>query len=70
VLDQLFKSHEFDGLLGDEKNRPEVRRIVADSCDAHQEIADAFRAGDSSAMTSAAERHLASVEKAMLDNLV
>ena len=70
VLDELFKSHEFDGLLNDEKNRPEVRRIVADSCDAHRSIAAAFRAGDPVAMRTAAELHLASVEQSMLDNLV
>ena len=70
VRDQLFRSDEFDALLGDEKNRPEVRRIVANSCAAHGAIAAAFDAADPSAMRAAAEAHLSSVEQAMVDNLV
>ena len=34
VLDRLFRSSEFDALLSDVKNRPEVQRIVA-AYDAH-----------------------------------
>jgi GntR family transcriptional repressor for pyruvate dehydrogenase complex len=70
VLDQLFKSHEFDDLLSDEKNRPEVRRIVSDACDAHEAIATAFREGDPVAMKTATAVHLATVEQAMLGNLL
>ena len=70
VLDQLFKSHEFDDLLSDEKNRPEVRRIVSDACNAHEAIAAAFREGDPAAMKSATAVHLATVEQAMLGNLL
>jgi GntR family transcriptional repressor for pyruvate dehydrogenase complex len=70
VLDQLFKSHEFDDLLSDEKNRPEVRRIVSDACTAHEAIAEAFRDGDPVAMRTATSLHLATVEQAMLGNLL
>lgn len=70
VLDQLFRSSEFDVLLGDEKNRPEVRRIVAASCAAHLAIADAFLAADARAMRAAAEAHLGEVEQAMVDDLL
>jgi len=70
VLDHLFRSEEFDALLGDEQNRPEVRRIVTNACTAHGAIAEAFEAGDPHAMRSAAEAHLESVEQAMVDNLV
>ncbi len=70
VLDQLFRSREFDELLSDESNRPEVQRIVASASLAHGEIAAACSAGDSEAMRKAAEAHLASVELSMLDDLV
>lgn len=70
VLDQLFRSHEFDDLLSDEKNRPEVRRIVSAACAAHESIAMAFRKGDSRAMRTASSTHLATVEQAMLSNLL
>lgn len=70
VLDQLFRSSEFDALLSAEKNRPEVRRIVAASCAAHRVIADAFRSGDPVAMRIAADAHLAEVEQAMVDDLL
>lgn len=70
VLDQLFKSSEFDGLLSDEKNRPEVRRIVTESCAAHDAIAAAFLAGDPVAMKAATASHLATVEQAMLVDLL
>jgi GntR family transcriptional repressor for pyruvate dehydrogenase complex len=70
VLDQLFRSHEFDELLGAETNRSEVRRIVADSCTAHADIATAFAAADAPAMRTAAASHVTAVEQAMLDKLV
>jgi DNA-binding FadR family transcriptional regulator len=70
VLDQLFKSHEFDALLNDEKNRPEVRQIVKNASAAHQQIAAAFVAGDVEAMSAAAQAHLASVEHGMVDDLL
>ena len=70
VLDQLFRSDEFHALLSDEKNRAEVRRIVADSCAAHADIASAFVAGDIAAVERAATSHVASVGSAMLGELV
>jgi len=70
VLDQLFKSNEFDDLLSDEKNRPEVRRIVSAARTAHEAIAAAFRAADPAAMQTAASQHLATVEQAMLGDLL
>lgn len=70
VLDQLFRSQEFDSLLSDEKNRPEVRRIVARAHLAHKGIAKAFHEGDQEAMAAATAMHLMSVEEAMLDNLL
>jgi GntR family transcriptional repressor for pyruvate dehydrogenase complex len=69
VLDQLFRSTEFDALLSDEKNRSEVERIVADSSAAHLAIARAFSAGDAVAVRAATEAHLGSVEQAMVDDL-
>lgn len=70
VLDRLFRSHEFEALLSDEKNRSEVRRIVAESSAAHRAIAEAFTAGDVAGVEKAASEHVGAVEHAMLDDLV
>ena len=70
VLDQLFRSHEFDALLSDEQNRSEVRRIVTDACAAHRAIAAAVASGDVAGVERAAREHLDAVEHAMVDDLV
>jgi GntR family transcriptional repressor for pyruvate dehydrogenase complex len=69
VLDQLFRSHDFDALLSDERNRSEVARIVAGAIDDHRRIVDAFEAGDADAMAAAATRHIDSIEHSMVDDL-
>lgn len=69
VLDQLFRSVEFFTLLSAESNQAEVRRIIADSCDAHHQIADAFASGDAEKVRTSAQAHLASVEQSMVDDL-
>jgi len=70
VLDQLFRSHEFEGLLGAELNRQSVAEIIAESCEAHSAIAAAFVAGDVGGVERAACEHLESVEKGLVDDLV
>ena len=69
VLDELFRSSEFESLLGDERHRSTVERIVADSVDDHRAIADALFANDPVAMEQASTSHLASVEQSMVDEL-
>ena len=69
MLDQLFRSHDFEALLSDEQNRPEVDRIVAGAIADHRRIAAAFEAGDAEAMTAAVDRHLDSIEHSMVDDL-
>lgn len=69
VLDQLFRSHDFDALLSDEQNRSEVERIVARAIADHRRIATAFAEGDHGAMAAAATRHIDSIEHSMVDNL-
>lgn len=69
VLDQLFRSREFDALLSDEQNRPGVRRLVVDASEGHRRIGAAFAAGDPVAMTAAVNEHLATVEHQMVDDL-
>lgn len=69
VLDRLFRSHQFDTLLFDAKNRQGVGRIVASASSDHEAIAAAFVAGDQAAVRAATERHLASVEQAMIEDL-
>ncbi len=70
VLDQLFRSHEFAGLLGNEVNRSSVSRIIAESCEAHRAISDAFGAGDTDGVEQATGHHLGAVEQSMVDDLV
>lgn len=69
VLDQLFKSNEFASLLQAESNQDEVMHIIAEACQAHRRIADAFCAGDAELMRQAAEAHLDAVEHSMIDDL-
>ena len=54
VLDQLFRSNDFDALLSDEQNRSGVTRIVVDAIADHRRIAAAFEAGDVDAMADVA----------------
>ncbi len=70
VLDELFRSDEFDALLGDEANRPPVRRIINEACRAHQAIAEAFVAGDANAIGVLAAEHIRDVQRAMIDELI
>jgi GntR family transcriptional repressor for pyruvate dehydrogenase complex len=69
VLDQLFRSHDFDALLRDEQNRSEVRRIVAAAVADHRRIADAFLSGDPSVMADVAIQHIDRVENSMVVDL-
>ena len=69
VLDQLFRSNEFDAILSDEQNRPEVRKLVVDAIAGHRAIVDAFGAGSGALMTAAVNAHLATVEHSIVDDL-
>lgn len=69
VLDQLFRSHEFDSLLRAEQNREEVRRIVSESSAAHRAIAKAFVSGDTDQCRAEAVKHLDHVEHSMVSDL-
>ncbi len=69
VLDQLFRSSEFESLLSDERHQSTVRRIVADAIDGHRSIVAALVANDPVAMELASTTHLASVEQSMIDDL-
>ncbi len=69
VLDQLFRSHEFDSLLRAEQNREEVQRIVAESSAAHRAIAKAFVAGDTDRCRDESIKHLDDVEHSMVSDL-
>lgn len=69
VLDQLFRSHDFEALLSDENNRPEVERIVARAIEDHRSIASAFERGDADAMKQATSHHIDGIEHSMVDDL-
>lgn len=69
VLDRLFRSVEFFTLLSAETNQSEVAQIIAQSCEAHREIAAGFADRDAAAVLAAAESHLDGVEQSMVDDL-
>lgn len=69
ILDELFRSAEFETLLGDERNTTVVQRIVADAIDGHRAIVDAFTSNDPVAMECAVVGHLDTVEHSMIDEL-
>ena len=69
VLDQLFRSSEFDTMLEAEVNRPEVEHLIAVSSAAHRAIGRAFHEGDADEMRRLSEHHLDSVEHALVDDL-
>ena len=69
VLDELFRSAEFDSLLSDVRKQVNVRAIVADACEAHVRIADALVAGDVAGVEQHTGWHLSSVEQSMVDEL-
>ena len=69
VLDQLFRSGEFDELLGAERNQREVKQIIADSSAAHRAIADAFVASDPATVAAETKAHLDQVEHSMVADL-
>jgi DNA-binding FadR family transcriptional regulator len=69
VLDAVFASEEFRGLLDAVDNAQAVRDVIGDSGAAHRHIARAIAAGDDKAAATAAEDHLAHVEHAMTDRM-
>lgn len=69
VLDQLFRSSEFETLLSDERNTSVVQRIVQDAIDGHRAIVDAFVGSDPIAMECAVAGHLDTIEHSMVDEL-
>lgn len=69
VLDRLFRSREFESLLGDERHATTVDKIVADAIEGHRRIAVAFADADAAAMEAAVRSHLSTVESAMVDEL-
>lgn len=69
VLDQLFRSNEFETLLSSESNRPGVERIIAKAIEGHRKLAAAFDSGSAVEVGRAAEAHLGSVERGMVDDL-
>jgi DNA-binding FadR family transcriptional regulator len=69
VLDRLFRSVEFEELLGSEANADVVADIVRDAVVAHRTIGRAIQVGDATVVAEAAERHLAQVEEQMVARL-
>ncbi len=70
VLSTLFRSEGIESLLSDEANRSEVRHIVGDAASQHALLARAVAAGDAAAAVAEGAKHLAAVERGMIDRLV
>jgi GntR family transcriptional repressor for pyruvate dehydrogenase complex len=70
VLARLFRSDGIESLLSDAANRAEVRRIVTDSTAQHAALATAVASGDAQAALAEGTRHLAAVERGLIDRLV
>lgn len=69
VLDQLFRSSEFDAMLESESNKVEVDQIIASSSAAHRAIGLAFASGDADEVRRLTEHHLDDVEHSIVDDL-
>jgi len=69
VLARLFRSEEFDGLLGASRNSDVVHGIVSDAAERHHAIAAAIAANDPKVAVNEGDQHLRAVERAMLDRL-
>lgn len=69
VLDQLFRSSEFDVMLQSESNAAEVKQIITAASEAHRAIGLAFAAGEAGDVRRLTEHHLDSVEHAIVDDL-
>ncbi len=70
VMNRLFQSHELSGLLGDEANAGEVRKIVGSAATQHAALACAVAAGDVAAASAEGTAHLADVERGLIDRLI
>jgi DNA-binding FadR family transcriptional regulator len=69
VLESLFRSDEFDALLGASSNQATVRRIIAASTVAHKAIADAIALGKPDCASEAVKGHLEQVESDMISRM-
>jgi GntR family transcriptional repressor for pyruvate dehydrogenase complex len=69
VLARLFRSDDIAGLLTGPSRPAEVTRLVDDSIKHHRAIAAAIGSGDADRAVAAGTRHLASVEKGLIDRV-
>jgi len=70
VLNRLFRSEGIASLLSDDANRGEVGRIVGEAALQHALLARAVAAGDVEAAAVEGTKHLAAVERSLIDRLV
>ncbi len=70
VLSRLFRSEGIESMLSDDANRTEVRQIVGEAASQHALLARAVAAGDTEAAVAEGTKHLAAVERGMIDRLV
>jgi GntR family transcriptional repressor for pyruvate dehydrogenase complex len=70
VLGRLFRSDDLESLLGDEANRDEVGRVVADASRQHAALAQAVADGDAARAVAEGVDHLAAVERGLIDRMV
>jgi len=70
VLEAQFSSYELESLLEASTNRRVVEKVIRESAEMHRKIATALAAGDAQAAVSAAEGHLAQVERQIIARMV
>ena len=70
VLSRLFRSEGIESMLSDDANRTEVQQIVGEAASQHALLARAVAAGDTQAAVAEGTKHLAAVERGMIDRLV
>jgi DNA-binding FadR family transcriptional regulator len=70
VLEAQFSSYELESLLESSSNRKAVEKVIRESTDMHRRIAAAVGDGDAQAAVTAAEGHLAQVERQIIARMV
>jgi GntR family transcriptional repressor for pyruvate dehydrogenase complex len=69
VLARLFRSNDIEELLTGPGSPAEVSKLVDESIRHHKAIAGAIAVGDADRAVAAGNRHLASVEKGLIDRV-
>ncbi len=70
VLDQLYRSEEFDAVLVDGENRADIQELVTKSGATHEAIALAYSTGDLEEMRRCTRDHVGTLVQTMVNDLL